>query len=112
MFNLIQGKKNLPTAFFAANDMVAVGAIAALQRLNYRIPQDISIGGFDDIPVASFIEPQLTTISVPKVEIGRLSVSMLIDKINNRRSYLCQKSVLAGEIIVRQSTGVATGNGE
>ena len=106
MFGQIQRKKDLPTAFFAANDMIAVGAIAALQSLGYRIPEDVAIGGFDDIPVASFIEPQLTTISVPKIDIGRLSVSVLLNKIKMRNVCLCQKSVLAGNLIIRQSTGL------
>jgi LacI family transcriptional regulator len=107
MYRQIQGKKDLPTAFFATNDMVAVGAIAALQSLGYRIPQDISVGGFDDIPVASFIDPPLTTISVPKFDIGRLAVSVLLDKIKKRGVYLSQKSVLAGNLLARQSTGPA-----
>ena len=107
MYGLINGKKALPTAFFAANDMIAVGAIAALQSLGYRIPEDIAVGGFDDIPVASFIEPQLTTISVPKFDIGRLSVSVLLDRIKGRDTYLSRKSVLAGKLIMRQSTGSA-----
>ena len=105
MLTQIRKKQDLPTAFFAANDMIAVGAIAALQSLGYKIPENFTIGGFDDIPVASFIEPKLTTISVPKSEIGRLSVSLLVNKIKRRDTYLCQKSVLAGKLIVRQSTG-------
>ncbi|MDR1933951.1 MAG: LacI family transcriptional regulator [Spirochaetales bacterium] len=105
MYRQIQGKKDLPTAFFASNDMIAVGAIAALQSLGYRVPWDISVGGFDDIPVASFIDPPLTTISVPKFDIGRLAVSVLLDKIKKRGVYLSQKSVLAGKLLARQSTG-------
>ena len=105
MLDKIQGQTDLPTAFFAANDILAVGAIAALQSLNYKIPGDISIGGFDDIPVASFIEPQLTTISVPKFDIGRLSVSALLGKIKKCGPYASRKSVLSGELVIRQSTG-------
>ena len=110
MFSRIQDqkKKGLPTAFFAANDMVAVGAIAALQSLDYKIPGDISIGGFDDIPVASFIEPQLTTISVPKFDIGRLSVSVLLNKIEKSGAYTGHKSVLSGALVIRQSTSPLT----
>ncbi|MDR2588308.1 MAG: LacI family transcriptional regulator [Spirochaetales bacterium] len=104
MYRQIQGKKDLPTAFFASNDMIAAGAIAALQSLHYKVPEDISVGGFDDIPVASFIDPPLTTISVPKFDIGRLAVSVLLDKIKKRGVYLSQKSVLAGKLLVRKST--------
>jgi len=101
----IKGKKNLPTAFFAANDIIAAGAIAALQSLDYRVPDDFSVGGFDDIPVASFIEPPLTTISVPKVDIGRLAVSALLCRIKKSGAFASQKNVLAGKLILRQSTG-------
>ena len=110
MLDRIRENSDLPTAFFAANDIIAVGAMAALQSLNYKIPDDISIGGFDDIPVASFIEPELTTISVPKLEIGALAVSTLLDKIKKRRAAHAgcaqRKSVLAGKLVIRQSTGV------
>ena len=113
MLEKIQGNADLPTAFFAANDMIAVGAIAALQSLNYKIPEDISIGGFDDIPVASFIEPHLTTISVPKADIGALAVSTLLSRIKKRHAAagsccVGQKSVLSGELVIRQSTGANT----
>ena len=105
MLNIVNRKKELPTAFFAVNDIVAAGAIIVLQSKNYKIPEDISIGGFDDIPVASFIAPQLTTISVPKLDIGRLSVSVLLNKIKKCGNYASHKSVLSGELVVRQSTG-------
>ena len=98
-------KPKLPTAFFACNDMIAIGAIEAFQHKKINIPEDISIGGFDDIPVTSFISPKLTTISVPKFEIGRMSVRALVNKIRKGDEYLSQKSMLAGDIILRESTG-------
>jgi LacI family transcriptional regulator len=104
MLHHLHKKNDLPTAFFAANDMVAMGAIAAFQSASYKIPEDISIGGFDDIPLASFVAPQLTTISVPKFDIGRLSVSVLLSKIKKCATYPSQKSVLSGELLIRQST--------
>jgi len=98
-------KPKLPTAFFACNDMIAIGAVEALQAKKINIPNDISIGGFDDIPVTSFINPKLTTISVPKFEIGRMSVKVLVDKIKKGDEYHSQKSMIAGSIIKRESTG-------
>ncbi|MDR0486346.1 MAG: substrate-binding domain-containing protein [Elusimicrobiota bacterium] len=96
--------KKLPTAFFAINDIVAIGAIEALQSIGIDIPLDISIGGFDDIPASSLINPSLTTISVPKFDIGRVSVSALFRQINDRKMYKSQKIILSGEIIIRQSS--------
>jgi LacI family transcriptional regulator len=109
MLHWLATKPKMPTAFFACNDMIAIGAIAALQSKTFRIPQDISIGGFDDIPVTSFINPKLTTISVPKFEIGRMSVKVLIDKIRKGSGYVSQKCMLSGAIIKRQSTGPISG---
>lgn len=98
-------RPKLPTAFFACNDMIAIGAISVLQNRKFRIPEDISIGGFDDIPVTSFTNPQLTTISVPKFEIGRMSVKVLLDKIKRGNEYVSQKCMLSGSLIERHSTG-------
>lgn len=59
------------TAVFAANDLVAVGALAAFRERGLRVPEDVSLAGFDDLPVARDMCPPLTTVSVPMVEIGR-----------------------------------------
>ena len=105
LLKYLASKPKLPTAFFACNDMIAIGAIEALQYKKINIPGDISIGGFDNIPVTSFINPKLTTISVPKFEIGCMSVKALVDKLRNNGRYLNQKTMLAGSIIKRESTG-------
>ncbi len=70
-----------PTAIFASNDQMAFGVADAVRNRGLRIPQDISIVGFDDIPEAEWIRPALTTVRQPLREMGRLAVEMLIDRI-------------------------------
>jgi LacI family transcriptional regulator len=69
------------TAIFAQSDLLAAGAIAELRRRKIRIPEDVSIVGFDDIPIAGYLEPPLTTMRQPIRELGELAASILIEAI-------------------------------
>lgn len=73
--------KDLPTAFFADDDVIALGAMRALQENGIRIPQDVSIIGFDDLQYGEISNPRLTTIHVFKQEMGQIAVRRLMDKI-------------------------------
>ncbi len=75
--------KQLPTAIVAANDMMALGAMAELKAAGLKIPRDISIIGFDDIAFASLSEPPLTTVCSPRTEIGRQAIEALMKTIEN-----------------------------
>lgn len=91
-----------PTAIFAYNDTVAIGAIAALTDAGYSVPDDVSIVGHDDITVASFTRPGLSTVRVPKAEQGRLSCQILI---RASRGEAVQKTwMLQGALAIRQTT--------
>lgn len=72
----------LATAYFADNDIIAVAALRALKEAGIRVPEDVSLIGFDDLPICSLTEPQLTTMNVPKLELGALAVDRLMSKIN------------------------------
>jgi DNA-binding LacI/PurR family transcriptional regulator len=72
---------SLPSAIICANDIVAMGVLKALHELKIKIPQDISVLGFDNVEEASFTSPSLTTIDVPKFELGKVSVKILLDRI-------------------------------
>ncbi|MGD2049563.1 MAG: LacI family DNA-binding transcriptional regulator [Chloroflexota bacterium] len=70
-----------PSAIFACNDLMAVGCISAARELGLRVPDDLSVVGFDDVRLASFTNPPLTTIVQPKVEIGALATQMLLERL-------------------------------
>ena len=79
MKQYLSEKVKLPTAFFADNDMIALGAMKAMAEFGIRIPEDISIVGFDDLTFSSISYPPLTTLRVPKQEMGRAVVRRLRD---------------------------------
>jgi len=91
-----------PTAIFAANDLLALGAMQAVQKIKYHIPEDFCIIGFDDISLASFVHPPLTTIRQPMLEMGALAVKMLI-KIIEEGEFNQRKIMLRSKLIVRES---------
>ncbi|MDA3938840.1 MAG: LacI family DNA-binding transcriptional regulator [Spirochaetia bacterium] len=75
---------NPPTAIFACNDLIAIGAMYGAIEMGFKVPEDLSIIGFDDISLASFMTPRLTTVMQPKYEIGKTAANLLIDRIKNR----------------------------
>ena len=92
----------LPTAFFAENDVLAVGAMRALNEHGIRVPEDVSIIGFDDLSLGAFSNPPLTTVHVPKHEVGEIAVRRLVGNIRNPKSYTC-KTVVSTYFVERQS---------
>jgi DNA-binding LacI/PurR family transcriptional regulator len=92
------------TALVASNDQMALGAMRALRERGLRIPQDISIVGFDDVPESAYFEPPLTTVRQDFASLGRESAAYLIDLIEERALPLRQR-VLSPELIARCSTG-------
>ncbi|WP_026443818.1 LacI family DNA-binding transcriptional regulator [Pseudacidobacterium ailaaui] len=92
------------TAIVCFNDMAAIGAIRALHDAQLRVPEDISVIGFDDIPQAAFQTPSLTTICQPLHEMGRLSAQLLLQKLSSSRTSPAEVAVKP-QLIVRESTG-------
>lgn len=97
---------SLPTAFFADNDTIAIGAMRAMQEAGFRIPEDISIIGVDDIPYSAVCNPPLTTISISRMEMGIQAVSLLLYKIEHPDSPPIRVQV-CGELTIRKSTTCA-----
>ena len=98
----LKNRPTLPTAFFADNDLIAISCIRALKEAGYKIPQDISIVGFDDIPMAYVTSPKLTTIHVSKEMLGIRAVIRLLEKINDP-SDAALKIVLNTTLEIRES---------
>ncbi len=97
-----------PDAVFAASDMMAIGALRALTEAGLRVPKDISLVGFDDIPAAAHTAPPLTTVRQPTQRMGALAVETLIDRIENPTPEVCHL-VLPAELMVRESCGTSLG---
>ncbi|MBN1640595.1 MAG: LacI family DNA-binding transcriptional regulator [Anaerolineae bacterium] len=92
-----------PTALFACNDLMAIGAICAATEIGLAVPQDLSVVGFDNLELAAFGNPPLTTIAQPTHEIGRIAAAMLIDRLQEPALPL-QIRMMETELVVRRST--------
>lgn len=92
-----------PTAVFAASDVVAFGAMATIQERHLKIPGDIAIVGFDDVPLAHFMNPPLTSVRLPAAEQGRQAGQLLLDLIQ-KRAKPGRRILLPTELIVRASS--------
>lgn len=95
-----------PTAIFSCNDLMAIGVLRAAAEAGLRLPQDLSIVGFDDIELASYTSPPLTTISQPIGEIGRIATHLLVDRMEDK-TLSPRREILPPKLIVRGSTGPA-----
>lgn len=89
-------------AYFADNDLIAAGALRAFKEAGYRIPKDVAIIGFDDMPVCLFAEPQLATVSIPKQYMGRMAAKRVAELIE-APDQQAVKILISGKIIERKS---------
>jgi LacI family transcriptional regulator len=102
--------KPRPTALFAANDSMAVGALAALAEAGVEVPREMSVTGFDDIPIARYVAPPLTTIRVDIADLGRRAFALLLDAIRQpaapaaSSATAARRDCLATNLVVRRSS--------
>lgn len=96
-----------PTAVFAANDSMAVGLLSALQEAGMRVPGDIAVAGFDDIPIARFLTPPLTTVRVGVAELGARALERLLAAMEGGETHERRHEVLATSLVIRGSCGAA-----
>jgi DNA-binding LacI/PurR family transcriptional regulator len=92
-----------PTAVFCYNDMSALGALKCIREAGLRVPDHVSVIGFDDLPVAEYTAPPLTTVRQPKRRMGCLAMETLLGLIGGSGSAASVR--VPGELIVRESTG-------
>ena len=94
-----------PTAIFAANDGMAIGALFALRDAGRRVPEDIAIGGFDDIPLARYVEPSLTSVHVDISALGERAGTRLLALLDEDSEPDVLRETLPTTLVVRRSCG-------
>ncbi|WP_411167552.1 LacI family DNA-binding transcriptional regulator [Clostridium sp. MB05] len=103
MNDIINNSKEMPTAVFTAIDRLAFGALKCLREFSYKVPEDISIAGIDDMDMSSMFEPTLTTINYDYYDSGKNAATLILEKINND-SMENRTIVMGYELITRNST--------
>ena len=94
-----------PTALFCANDLMAVGALEAAAELGLRVPNDLSVVGYDDHELSRYTTPPMTTVVLPSYEMGRRAVELLIDLTVHNKTLPARPNEITGPLIERQSVG-------
>jgi DNA-binding LacI/PurR family transcriptional regulator len=95
-----------PTAVFCFNDLIAIGAIKKIKDHHLRVPEDISIVGFDNIPYSAYISPALTTFNQPKYKMGQEAAGMLLHVLElspNQNPYFTRQKSILGKLLIRES---------
>ena len=100
---IFANKSDYPTAIFCYNDLVAIGLLNALHELNYKVPEDVSIVGFDNIDFCKSVVVPLTTIKVPAYKIGQAAARLVIEQIATQSHPQNKKMILPAELIIRSS---------
>lgn len=99
------GQGNLPTAFFCMNDIVAMGVMQAVKNKGFSVPNDISIIGFDGLPLGSYATPALSSVSTNRASLGDIGVRLLVDLMTHPIAAV-QRVTAGGDLLIRRSTGV------
>jgi len=91
-----------PTAIVCVNDFMAIGVLRQLREFGQRVPEDVSVTGFDNIALSEMMTPSLTTVHIPRDTLGRKIFAMLTDREDSQREF-----VIDPELVLRESTGPA-----
>jgi LacI family transcriptional regulator len=101
-----------PTAVFAANDSMAIGCLFALREAGVRVPEDVALAGFDDIPIARYITPTLSSMHVPIAEMGTRAMERLLVAVASKNEHERRQETVAATLVVRESCGGAEDPGQ
>lgn len=93
--------RNPPDAIFTFNDPMAIISFQVIKEMGLKIPEDVALVGFTDEPVSSLLEPSLTTISQPAMEMGRIATELLLNMMKNPGAYVPETRILKTELIIR-----------
>ena len=94
-----------PTAIFASNDSMAIGALSALRDFGVQVPEDVALAGFDDIPIASYLTPSLTTVQVGIHQLGVRAIETLLNAVRHQERHQKEQVLLPTTLILRESCG-------
>ncbi|HUQ84608.1 MAG TPA: LacI family DNA-binding transcriptional regulator [Gemmatimonadaceae bacterium] len=94
-----------PTAVFAANDSMAIGAMSALREAGLRVPEDIAVTGFDDAPIARYMSPPLTSVHVAIAELGARAVEILLHAVDSKNEHDRRHHRIPATLVIRDSCG-------
>lgn len=94
-----------PTAIFAANDSMAIGAMSALRDSGVEVPEEMAVAGFDDIPLARYMDPPLSSVHVPICELGARAVEMVLHGITHKNDHPRRRERVSTALVIRRSTG-------
>jgi LacI family transcriptional regulator len=100
---LLENRPALPTALVCANDIIACGCLKAFSEAGIAVPGDLSVVGFDDLPLSAVVDPALTTIQVSKAQIGLMAVQLLAARIRGDANLPSVKVLIGGKIVERRS---------
>lgn len=100
-----------PTAVFAANDGMAIGALSAFREAGVRVPEDVAVVGFDDIPMARYVDPALTSVRVDISELGKSATDRLLDALAEPSPRTLRHHTLPTTLVVRRSCGAPPSGG-
>jgi LacI family transcriptional regulator len=102
-YELFLNKSDLPTAVFCYNDLSAIGVISALENLNFQVPDDVSVFGFDNIDYGKYLKIPLSTIDMPAYRIGEESVKLLLNVIKSNGELKNEKVILDHKVVIRNT---------
>ncbi|MFL5488164.1 MAG: LacI family DNA-binding transcriptional regulator, partial [Gemmatimonadaceae bacterium] len=97
--------KQRPTAIFAANDSMAIGALSALRESGVDVPGGMAVAGFDDIPLARYMDPPLSSVHVPICELGARAVDLLLNGVTHKNDHTRRRERVGTKLVIRRSTG-------